>query len=158
MMKSCHTGSLSCSAKWRICPASGGRAQAQSTPSHREKWTTFEKQCVPRHQTQGSSKAPEEDSKGGADCIQGPRLHLLAGVRSPVGPQQGSSAAPRREAVQHKGSIRKHTRETRRASQTPEQRPPAGPLTDMGACRLTCCRTTDSTAPQPHTILTVPPK
>lgn len=94
MMKSCCTASLSCSAKWWICPASGGRAQAQSTPSHQEKWTTFEKQRVPRHQRQGSSKAPEEDSKGRADCIQGPHLHLLAGVRSPVGPQQGSSAAP----------------------------------------------------------------
>lgn len=115
MGRSCRTASLSRSVKWRICPASGGRAQAQSPLSHQEKWTTFEKKCAPRHQRQGSSKAPEEDSKGGLTPSRGSAHTYWQESEAEWAPGRGQE--PPREAAQHKGSVRKGTRETRRTSQ-----------------------------------------
>lgn len=114
MRRGCRTASLSRSVKWRMCPASGGRAQAQC-PEPPGKMDNIGKKCAPRRQRQGSSKAPEEDSKAGLTPSRGSAHTYWQESEAEWAPGRGQE--PPREAAQHKGSVRKGTRETRRTSQ-----------------------------------------
>lgn len=129
MRRSCRTASLSRSVKWRMCPASGGRAQAQS-PEPPGKMDNIGKKMCAKTSKAGKFQGPRRGQQRGADSVQGLRPHLLAGVRSRVGPRQGSRAPERSSPAQ---GLRQegHTGNSPDLS-TPEQHPPAGLLTDTG--------------------------
>lgn len=131
----------------RMCPASGGRAQAQC-PSHQGKWTTLGKNV--RQGVKGREVPRPQRTAKGADSVQGAPAHTYWQESEAGGgaPPAGDQRAPKKQPST-KGSVRKGHGASADLS-APEQHPPAGLLTDTGACRLTV-----STAPQPHTILTV---